>query len=154
MNELLEKELQLAEEISKKAHEGQKRRNGKPYFSHPSNVALRLHELMILESEEDKYRAQILAYLHDVIEDNPKWSYEKLLELGISMDTIVGLYFLTKKPDQTYDQYIQYIKHHRGYIVKYVKKADLLDNMSDLEEGHQKDKYRLALLMLEPSILC
>ena len=52
--------------FSKKAHESQLRKSGKPYFSHPCAVAMHLAE----KGLDDVVVSA--ALLHDVIEDNPK----------------------------------------------------------------------------------
>ena len=58
-----QEEILKAYEYSKKAHEGQKRRSGEPYITHPVSVAGILAELGMDQE------SLITALLHDVVED-------------------------------------------------------------------------------------
>ena len=53
--------LETAIQIAAEAHAGQKQKNGQPYILHPLRVMARV------STEEE----QIVAVLHDVLEDNP-----------------------------------------------------------------------------------
>ncbi len=55
--------IQAAYEYGKRKHEGQFRRSGEPYFSHPVEVA------MILAQQKLDDSTIIRALLHDTIED-------------------------------------------------------------------------------------
>ncbi len=57
--------VEHAFQLGKKMHEGQKRRSGEPYFSHPIAVA---HMLSDLGADADTI---IAALLHDTVEDTP-----------------------------------------------------------------------------------
>ena len=70
--------VRLADSIADKAHEGQTDRNGWPYISHPRRVALGVRKLACelaaathpdVSLEELKAEAQIVALLHDTVED-------------------------------------------------------------------------------------
>ena len=70
--------IRLADSIADKAHEGQTDRNGWPYISHPRRVALGARKLVSemasstspdTSLEELKAEVQIVALLHDTVED-------------------------------------------------------------------------------------
>ncbi len=65
--------MKKAYEFGKKAHTGQLRKSGEPYFTHPIAVCFILAEL---EMDQDTL---VAALLHDVIEDTPV-SYEEIAE--------------------------------------------------------------------------
>ena len=70
--------VRLADSIADKAHEGQTDHNGWPYISHPRRVALGARKLVCelaaathpdTSLEELKAEAQIVALLHDTVND-------------------------------------------------------------------------------------
>lgn len=145
--------IQKAAEFAEKAHAGQKRKDGKPYFSHVKAVA----EIVNMEwFSLVPYSAQILwndckdhvvaaAYLHDVIEDCDV-TKQQLIDEGFSIMTAEIVDSLSKRKGETYFDFIMRI-HNGGAFrtgMVAVKLADLQHNMSDLNEGSLKDKYRFA----------
>lgn len=133
------------------AHQGQVRKgSGLPYITHPIAVAdIALSNLKLHSSEYTMHTLQdklyTVAVLHDTLEDCASVTYDTLAEsFGVSIATCVSL--LTKQKGDNYLDSIQRIK--RCEIATAVKIADLTHNMSDLHEGTQKDKYRLAKYML------
>ena len=134
------------------AHQGQVRKgSGLPYITHPIAVAdIALSNLKLHSSEYTMHTLQdklyTVAVLHDTLEDCASVTYDTLAEsFGVSIATCVSL--LTKQKGDNYLDSIQRIK--RCEIATAVKIADLTHNMSDLDEGTQKDKYRLAKYILE-----
>lgn len=119
-------------EIAEEAHRGQKRRNGEPYIEHPRRV------VDMLKYPEDK----ALAALHDVIEDT-KMSYDQLKGRNVPDSILMGLIQISRRERETYYDYILRVAAGNHSTIR-VKLADLIDNMSDLEEGSMKDKYRFA----------
>jgi (p)ppGpp synthase/HD superfamily hydrolase len=122
----------LAESIARIAHKGQTRWSGAPYITHPEAVAAALTQ------PEHK----LVAWLHDVLEDCPAWTAERLVAAGIPgffVDTVV---ILTHKKDENYFDYIQRISE--SGMASTVKVADLEHNISDLKPGCRRDKYLLA----------
>ena len=134
--------LQLAEALSRFAHEGQVDKGGNPYYIHPLTVAGSV-------TEEDE---KITALLHDVIEDT-----------SVSVDTVRNLFgdtvaeavlSVSLRPGEDYFDFVRRAK--RNPIGRVVKLADLRNNMdlSRLPEITEKDrlrleKYRKAVEILE-----
>jgi hypothetical protein len=54
---------------------------------------------------------------------------------------------LSKKPKENYLDFLQRVLQNP--LARQVKIADIRDNMESLEDGTMKDKYRLALFILE-----
>lgn len=135
-------ELKLCEKIARKAHEGQKRRDGSDYITHPERVAKMFSNNELLAC---------LAWLHDVIEDTDETA-QSLVNQGVSTVTVSAVVMLTKLPEtmQTYEQYIKNIRSLGG--VARVKVADMVDNLCDNPTDKQKAKYRKAMAILLPVI--
>ena len=66
--------LERAIVIAAEAHAGMKDKGGAPYILHP------LRMMLSVPSEEE----QIVAVLHDVCEDCPGWTFERLRSEGFS----------------------------------------------------------------------
>jgi len=130
----IKEQIELAKSIATEAHEGQKRKDGKLYITHPEAVA---------EKVSDELKP--IAWLHDVIEDT-NITKEKLISLGVNRHTANCVQSLTRKKGTTYFDYInQIICSTNMRSIFQVKIADLEHNMSDLKEGSLKDKYRFAI---------
>lgn len=142
-------------EFATQAHGGQLRKgSGLPYITHPIAVAgIALQTESLIERYSSKSHKDevvetlyVVAILHDTLEDCESVSFDMLEEsFGKSIATYVSL--LTKQKGDSYLDSIQRIK--RCDIATAVKIADLTHNISDLSEGTQKDKYRLAKYILE-----
>ena len=129
----------LALSIATKAHDGQFRRDGKtPYIDHPIAVAFAM----------PTQRLKALAYLHDVIEDT-LITLTYLKELGFPQDILNSLNRLTKRPFESYVEYIIVCSCDSDSRV--VKIADIKHNLSTLESKNKtmRDKYELTLYVLE-----
>lgn len=132
----IERVLFAAEDLSRRAHAGQFRRDGiTPYFEHPRAVAGRVKE------PEEK----IVAFLHDVLEDTD-YTVQDLIDGGIPEHLVAVVQLLTKTPDVKYDDYISKIRDNK--IATNVKIADMLSNLSDTPSKEQIRKYAKALLYL------
>jgi (p)ppGpp synthase/HD superfamily hydrolase len=125
-------------ELATICHKGQTRRNGDPYITHPMRVAKKF-----TDPEEIS-----VALMHDVLEDTNCMEID-LRKAGFSFTVIEAVKALTRNMyalNETYFDFIFRLKQNE--IAKKVKIADLEDNMSDLEEGTLKDKYRFAHFIL------
>ena len=77
--------------LAKKAHEGQLRQSGEPYFIHPCHVA---NILIDLGMDAESVTA---GFLHDVLEDTPVTREELLEQFGPGVTSLVeGVTKLTK----------------------------------------------------------
>lgn len=144
--------------FAEKAHAGQFRRDGKPYFSHVEAVANKvlMDWFMLIpreaQSNWNKHKDHVVAAaaLHDVIEDCGI-TKEQLLSEGFSVMTVEIVDALSKREGETYFDFIMRI-HDGGPFrtgMVAVKLADLWHNMSDNpKEGSLLDKYRLAEYIL------
>lgn len=123
----------LAQTIAEEAHAGQRDKAGRPYIDHCRRVAARF----------PAGPAKAIAWLHDVVEDCPGFTLEKLAALGVPERVIEAVDALTKRPDEDYDDYLRRVIEdddaHR------VKIMDLIDNMdaSRLAEVTDQDKARI-----------
>ncbi|MBK8035021.1 MAG: GTP pyrophosphokinase [Chloroflexi bacterium] len=115
-------------------HRGQVDKAGNPYILHPLRVMLRM-------TSDD---ARFVAILHDTIEDSDH-TLDDLRALGYSETIIAAVDAITRRDDETYEEFIQRLKPNP--LARAVKLADLLDNM-DLRRANpvvaEKDAERLA----------
>lgn len=147
--------------FAQKAHYGQLRKDGKPYFSHVKAVADKVSmdwfQLIPREAQEEwnKHKDHVVAAaaLHDVIEDCGVTT-NQLLNEGFSPLTTEIVEMVSKKKGETYFNFIMRINESHPFKTGAVavKLADLQHNMSDLNEGSLKDKYRLAHYILQPKL--
>ena len=139
--------IKLAQEVCKEAHEGQFRRTGEPYFTHPFTVA------DMLNNEDEK----IVAYLHDVLEDTSIDAYDvyaKFVDAGMdagkAMDMVHDIELLTKKKGQDYADYLNAVCISK--VATKVKIADMVHNLSCDPTVKQKKKYREGVSFLLNSL--
>jgi hypothetical protein len=126
--------LARAIEIAVHAHAGQTDKAGAPYILHPLRV------MLALSGEEDR----IVGVLHDVVEDCPGWSADRLRAEGFSETVRDALAHVTKLADG--EDYAAFIDSCcRNPIAKRAKRADLLDNLDvrRLPEVRDRDSLRL-----------
>lgn len=133
--------MKTAEDIARKAHEGQKRNGGEPYITHP--------EAMVKEIMKTSCNSLIIAtaWLHDVLEDT-KVTAVDLLEAGIPFDVMWSVLVLTHLKKDSYVDYIKQIKRDDGAVV--VKRYDIQHNLSTTpaRNNTMRAKYELALYIL------
>lgn len=129
--------LNKAIALAAKAHSGQVDKGGHPYILHPLRVMLNC------ESEQ----ARICAVLHDVIEDTPI-TLKDLKEDGFTDDILVALDCLTRRKDESYDDFIGRVVQNE--IACQVKLADLNDNMdlSRIPNSSKTDEKRIQKYQL------
>jgi (p)ppGpp synthase/HD superfamily hydrolase len=139
--------LHRAIEIAVAAHVGQTDKAGAPYILHPLRV------MLSLEGDADR----IVGVLHDVIEDCPGWTPERLREEGFSEPILAALAHVTKLSEN--EDYTAFIaRAGRNPIAARVKRADLLDNLDvrrlpvvTEKDGRRLSKYLAALAQLDES---
>jgi len=102
--------------LAAQAHRGQVEKAGEPYVLHVLRVMFRL------ESEQER----IVGVLHDLIEDTA-YTLDDLRALGYPEAVLAALDCLTRKPAETYEQFIE--RAGANPLARRVKLADLEDNM-------------------------
>jgi hypothetical protein len=107
--------IEKALQIAAKAHEGQVDKEGLPYILHPLRV------MAGVEGPE----AQIVALLHDVIEDTPVTA-DDLRREGFGEAIIASVLCVTHHRDEPYADYVVRCKGNE--VAWRVKLADLEDN--------------------------
>lgn len=131
--------LQRAIEIAAEAHREQTDKAGAPYLLHPLRV------MMALETDEER----IVGVLHDVVEDGPGWTFERLEKEGFAQSVLEALHLVTKRPEDGGDSeavYVNFVRRTKGNkIARRVKIADILDNLnaSRLSALTEKDMRRM-----------
>lgn len=137
--------LSRAIEIAVTAHAGQSDKAGAPYILHPLRV------MLSLDGDDDR----IVGVLHDVIEDCPGWTMDRLREEGFSEAVLDALAHVTKLSED--EEYTAFISRAAGNaIARRVKRADLLDNLDvrrlpsvSEKDGRRLSKYLAALAQLD-----
>jgi (p)ppGpp synthase/HD superfamily hydrolase len=134
--------IKLATNLAIAAHEGQFRRDGKtPQITHPFTVA-----------DWDGFTTveKAAAILHDVVEDTD-YSLEDLAEAGIPECVLTIVDALTKRPGESYDDFIDRIVNSSvsACLVKY---RDIVHNLSDHPTPKQMKKYGAALVKLADAV--
>lgn len=129
------KQQQLLEQaiyIALQAHKGKADKGDNPYILHPLRV------MLTMETTEEK----IVAVLHDVIEDSG-FTIQQLKQNGFSKKVLDAVSLLTKKENQSYQDYISVIK--KNPLAVKVKLADLKDNMNTkrLKKITEADRERI-----------
>jgi len=150
LEEGLTMNLERAIAIAVEAHKGQTDKVGAPYILHPLRI---MHSL-----NTDLER--IVGVLHDVVEDGPGWTFERLVGEGFGPDVIEALQLVTKRPEdegKDIETYLRFVRRTLpNPVARRVKIADIRDNLdlTRLNEITERDvarltKYALALRTLQ-----
>jgi (p)ppGpp synthase/HD superfamily hydrolase len=137
--------LPRAIEIAVLAHSGQTDKAGAPYILHPLRV------MFALQGND----AQIVGVLHDVVEDCPGWTFDRLRAEGFSQTVLRALASVTRNEDT--EDYAAFVARAAADAIgRQVKRADVLDNLNGarLSEMSPKDltrfnRYLKALAVLD-----
>jgi (p)ppGpp synthase/HD superfamily hydrolase len=126
--------LERAIVIATEAHAGQKDKAGAPYVLHPLRVMLSL----------DSIDERIVAVLHDVCEDCPGWTFERLRGEGFPGHIIDALRAVAKNGDEDYRAFVR--RAAANPIGRRVKLADLHDNcdLARIAAPSARDFQRVA----------
>ena len=154
----IDKLMGVVLDIATRAHINQKRWDGQPYINHP----IKVREIAISNFDKfpnddiDKLHVEIVSLWHDIAED------VDIKEVTL-VDILAEEGFLVRKSDEYYRlllelNIINKNRHanYRDYIIaaknnivtRQVKSADITHNMSNLKNGNMRDKYELALYIL------
>jgi (p)ppGpp synthase/HD superfamily hydrolase len=107
--------LETAIQIAAAAHAGQQDKEGQPYITHPLRVMARV----------EAGDAQIVAVLHDVVEDTPT-TLDDLRQAGFSESIVAAVACVTHAQKDSYADYVVRCKGNE--VARQVKLADLEDN--------------------------
>jgi guanosine-3',5'-bis(diphosphate) 3'-pyrophosphohydrolase len=142
--------IEKAYHFAKKAHDGQVRKNGEPYFNHVFATAKNVAELNI-----DSHTI-CAAMLHDVLEDSPQITEEEFRkEFGEDITFLVqGVTKLGKLKYQGVERHVEslrkfFIAMAKDIRVVIIKLADRLHNIQTLEFVKKEKQMRIALETLE-----
>lgn len=142
-------DIKKAIDLAQKAHAGQVREGNKePYVNHP---------LRVMEAVKDYGEDyQIVAVLHDTIEDCEWVTPEYLAEAGLKPELIDGIISVTKRDDGS-ETYAERIKRAmRNKYGRVIKPADVADNSNEArlkllpkERAEElRQKYKKAKLLI------
>ena len=138
-----------ASEYAKKAHEGQLRKSGEPYYIHVFETA---KNLALYEMDTPTIAA---GFLHDVLEDTPITEKEMTEKFGEEIcNLVVGV---TKLGRVKYQGHIRHAESLRKLLmatahdhrVIIIKLADRLHNLRTLEHVRPEKRERIAVESIE-----
>lgn len=136
--------------MARDAHEGQNRKSGEPYITHPLAVATLLAQWHL------DAQALIAAILHDVVEDTPTTKDDIAKQFGQAVADLVDgvskldkLQFATLEEAQAENFRKMLLAMARDVRVILIKLADRLHNMRTLDAVHQSKQERVARETLE-----
>lgn len=148
--------LQIAYEIAHEAFANKVDKSGSPYINHIYIVAepFTRGEMEYNDKIHNK-DLEIVAVLHNLLEDCEDWSIERLRDLGFSEAVLNALIAITRTNNESYSDYIERVSKN-NYATQ-VKIADLEHNMditrlnSQLTSDDVKriEKYHKAYLYLK-----
>jgi (p)ppGpp synthase/HD superfamily hydrolase len=152
--------LALALELAARVHANQTDKAGEQYILHPLALMNMVQDRV---EPHHRYKAMIVAILHDTVEDHPGTPMERMkLESDIFShfggEVSSAVDALTHREHETYDEYIERLSGN--WLARVVKVADLIHNMDPrripADQIVDKDfarweRYRRALIRLERS---
>jgi len=138
-----------AYELASRAHEGQKRLSGEPYFVHVFETAKILAKLGM--------DAQTIAagLLHDTLEDTP--TTEEEIKKNFGEDILFLIKGVTKLGAVKYRGHDRHVESLRKFFIAMandlrvviIKFADRLHNLRTLEHAPEEKRYRIAVESIE-----
>lgn len=136
--------IKKAYEFSKKAHDGQYRKNGEPFIRHPFEVSRLVYDLGMDDISITS------ALLHDVVEDTDTKIEDIKKEFGIEVENIVnGLTKITEFGRKKEDVKIEALRRillasAKDIRVLIIKLCDRVHNMRTLEQLDVVRQQRIA----------
>lgn len=141
--------IEKAYKFAQKAHAGQLRKSGDPYFTHVANTARNLADLGM------KAKTISAGLLHDVLEDADITEEELKKEFGEEIvELIKGVTKLGKVKYKGVERNVENLRKFFVSVAKdlrvlVIKLADRLHNMETLEHVRPDKQKRIALETLE-----
>lgn len=130
-------QVSVARAIAVIAHRFQKYGKRDYFNAHVLEVAT--ETLRLTQGDSDTLSA---AYLHDVIEDTDI-TWAELKKAGISNRVCIIVMELTRREDETYEEYIRRVKDS-SFEARQVKLADLTVNMRNKPRPELMKRYTWA----------
>jgi GTP pyrophosphokinase len=137
--------VRRAYDFAGRAHDGQLRKSGDPYFIHPVNVAALVADLKL------DVASVCAALLHDTVEDTEATGAELEREFGTEVAFLVDgvtklskINFLSRQDRQAESFRKMVVAMARDIRVLVVKLCDRLDNMRTLEFMSPEGQERIA----------
>lgn len=106
---------------------------GEPYLNHLWRV---------MKQVRGSERLEVIALLHDLLEDCPNWTADRLKE-EFPLDIVLEVIRLTHLKGEDYEDYIKRVAESPTATA--VKMADLMDNMNITRLNNLTDKDLLRL---------
>ena len=131
--------LAAAYEFAAKKHEGQLRKGGEPYITHPAAVAKMMRE----QGYDEEY--QITALFHDLLEDTDA-TEEEIRALGGDA-VLEAVRLLTKRKGYVMSEYVAGIRQDPMAFA--VKAADRLHNLRSAFAADMDFRRRYILESIE-----
>ena len=142
--------IMKAYEFAKKAHEGQMRDSGEPYFIHPCHVSEILVDLKMDTS------TIVASLLHDVLEDTPTTDEEmkelfgeEVLSLVNGVTKLAKIQFKSKEDEQAENLRKMFFAMAKDIRVLIIKLADRLHNMRTWASLSEVRRLNMARETLE-----
>lgn len=133
MSELIEKAIAIATE----AHQGQSSKTGGPFIDHVRRVAENV------AGEDEKQ----VAWLHDVVEKGPGWTFQRLRDAGFSEAVVDAVDAMSKRDSEEYFAFVR--RSIENPLARPVKRADLTDNLAQMRQmGGDGSKFAEGLRIL------
>lgn len=127
-----------AREIAEAALAGRVKKGGEPMLEHVARVAA-----SVADDVE-----QIIAWLHDIPENAPEWTLERLRQEGFAPVVLAAVDALTRRGGESHADLVR--RAAANPLAREVKLADLRDNLTTAERtGGDGEKYREGLRLLE-----
>lgn len=123
--------IEMAKQVATAAHNGQTRRGGDPYITHPARIAARVEN-----------RLKPIAWLHDVVEDT-NITIANLRSMGFPDYVLDAVDLLTHRKIDSNEVYWKKLLTNKDAIT--VKLEDIRDNLASNPSDYARQKYTRAL---------
>lgn len=135
-------------EFATRMHDGEFRKNGTPYISHPIKVAEYVSKF---KNSSEKDILVAAAYLHDVLENTNATYYDIVYLFGAQVASIV-LELTTDedlKKEIGKERYLEIKMKNMSSWALVIKLCDRLDNVSDLKISNEEFRNRYSKETIE-----
>lgn len=130
--------LERAIAIATEAHQGQSSKTGGPFIEHVQRVA------ESVEGEDER----LVAWLHDVVEKGPGWTFGRLLAEGFPEAIVEAVDAMSKRDGEDYFDFVR--RSIDNPLARAVKRADLTDNLAQMRQmGGDGSKFAEGLRILD-----